>query len=130
MSPERHDPERYGRSCAQPTTESDVFSFGMLAYETYSGSVPYHSLSTPLAVLRILKEELPERPELVTSDLDDLWELMRQTWSHKPSLRPKPYMIFFTLMNIETLWFLLNGLTSPHMQKLMNRFPQWFESAT
>ena len=128
MSPERHDPERYGRSCAQPTTESNVFSFGMLAYEIYSGSVPYHNVSTPLAILCILSEEPPERPIIITNDLDDLWELMQQTWSYKPSLRPKPYMIFFQLTNIETLSFLLNGSTSPHMRKLMNRFPQWFES--
>jgi len=36
MSPERLEPEFYGRASARPTLESDVFSFGMLICQVCS----------------------------------------------------------------------------------------------
>ncbi|KII86240.1 hypothetical protein PLICRDRAFT_282033 [Plicaturopsis crispa FD-325 SS-3] len=71
-----------------PTPESDVFSFAMVAYELFSGNIPYPKFHD-LAVLAkcIVPGRIPRRPshpELT----DEIWALFLQCWNKDPSARP------------------------------------------
>jgi serine/threonine protein kinase len=65
-----------------PTTESDVYSFGMLCYEILSGSQPFEYRD-----IRELKENVciykirPQRHKLSIGCPDWLWNLMTECWS-------------------------------------------------
>ncbi|KZV79017.1 kinase-like protein [Exidia glandulosa HHB12029] len=82
-APELHDGYK-------PSLASDVFAFGMLIVETYSGQRPLARAATDLAALRDLHmRERPSRDEITRADFPlHLWELAEECWAHDPALRP------------------------------------------
>jgi len=85
MSPERLEPEFYGKASAKPTLESDVFSFGMLIYQVYSGNKPFHEANNYKAMANIIAGSRPPRPPGAT---DALWSLTEECWSEEAADRP------------------------------------------
>ncbi|KAF5347573.1 hypothetical protein D9756_010677 [Leucocoprinus leucothites] len=67
----------------------DVWSFGMVVLQIYTGNLPYGHLSNSnTAILHIAQGLLPPQPDesLVSSDL---WQLLTCCWEFNPELRPK-----------------------------------------
>ncbi|KAG6884905.1 hypothetical protein C0992_005602, partial [Termitomyces sp. T32_za158] len=73
---------------------SDIYAFGMLAYEIFTGQVPYAHLKNRYAViLRVSRGERPARPEISSvwshSGLTEgIWSLMEACWDAAPEKRP------------------------------------------
>ncbi|KAJ3530513.1 hypothetical protein NMY22_g8538 [Coprinellus aureogranulatus] len=88
---------------ALPTKESDIYAFGLLAYEVYTGEEPFAEIrgkSTAYTLIpRIYKAvvERNERPPQLLLDsnayvlnglTDDTWDLIQRCWATDPSDRP------------------------------------------
>ncbi len=77
---------------------SDVWSFGMLAYQVLSGGrEPYADLVSKAAVMRaIFTGKRPPRPEGVD---DGVWEVVEACWKEEPEDRPSFAAIATALQN-------------------------------
>jgi len=77
-------------SGTRPTSASDVFSFGMVVLEVFSGKVPFKGVSDDEVVKRIRSGERPDIPveskELELSNT--VWEVVKRCWHGSPKLRP------------------------------------------
>ncbi|XP_026465449.1 insulin-like receptor [Ctenocephalides felis] len=88
------------------TSSSDVWSYGVVLWEMATlASQPYQGLSNDQVLRYVIDGGVMERPENCP---DQLYELMRLTWQHKPSARPS----FFEL---ETL---LHADANPEFKKI------------
>ncbi|KAF9784463.1 kinase-like domain-containing protein, partial [Thelephora terrestris] len=87
-SPELLQPGANGLNKARATKASDMYAFGMLAYEVFSGQVPFHDKQNTVAVITAIStDERPPRP--THQELSDqLWELIEKCWQTDPSHRP------------------------------------------
>ncbi|KAG6914633.1 hypothetical protein DXG01_016207 [Tephrocybe rancida] len=77
------------------TEMSDVFAWGCLCYEIFTGRLPYYHIRLPTAVaLKILGGQVPLRPKvedpawLEYGLTESIWELMEQCWNFNPKARP------------------------------------------
>ncbi|KAF9642658.1 kinase-like protein, partial [Thelephora ganbajun] len=77
-------------SATRPTYASDVFSFGMVVLEVFSGKAPFHEVSDNEVVKWVRSGERPNRPtRTVSLGLSDtLWEMIQKCWNESPELRP------------------------------------------
>ncbi|KAJ6602730.1 kinase-like domain-containing protein [Mycena vulgaris] len=91
MAPERLDPTAYGRPTAQATAQSDVYSFGMLVLEVFSGRAPWSPRAECAILLSVIASLRPPRPPDVP---DDLWVLVEECWSHLPKDRPTIWEVY------------------------------------
>ncbi|KDQ49563.1 hypothetical protein JAAARDRAFT_143258, partial [Jaapia argillacea MUCL 33604] len=78
---------------SRPTTQSDVFAFGCLVIQIFSGRQPYSDLETDIQVIiYVTGKRKPGRPkgqDGVEAQLDDdLWSLLDQCLDHEPASRP------------------------------------------
>ncbi|KAF4593620.1 hypothetical protein EYR40_008408 [Pleurotus pulmonarius] len=65
---------------------ADVYSFALLAWELYTGLVPFGDLPERALARRVVdKRERPLRPGAME---DDVWGLVQQWWVHEASMRP------------------------------------------
>ncbi|EMD36221.1 hypothetical protein CERSUDRAFT_65939 [Gelatoporia subvermispora B] len=91
-APEILDPERFGLMRAQSTVASDVYSFAMVAWEVFTGLLPFHDCSHIGSISwRIQTGVRPERPTADALELgltDEVWDLMEQCWQAEPRVRP------------------------------------------
>jgi len=75
------------------TTSSDMFAFGRVMLEIFTGQIPFRDVVNLTAVvLLVVKGNNPDRPSdlmCVKRGLDDrMWEFVTRCWSEEPSLRP------------------------------------------
>ncbi|KAK7049962.1 Rho guanine nucleotide exchange factor [Paramarasmius palmivorus] len=72
-----------------PSYESDIYAFGCVCYEIYTGLRPFYELRVDAAViLEVVNGKRPSRPAHVCELDDDIWALMNQCWVADPSSRP------------------------------------------
>ncbi|KAJ8083220.1 hypothetical protein PM082_009092 [Marasmius tenuissimus] len=72
-----------------PTTESDIYSYGCVCYEIFTGLQPYAELANEMAVaFNVAQGNRPSRPEGISELSDAMWALMTACWDAEPSLRP------------------------------------------
>ncbi|KAF9644609.1 kinase-like protein [Thelephora ganbajun] len=87
-SPEILHPAGLGLTKARTTKASDIYSFGMLAFEIFSGRVPFYDRTDTAAVVTVITtDERPSRPAHQQL-FDQLWEMMETCWRKDPSQRP------------------------------------------
>ncbi|KAJ6619582.1 kinase-like domain-containing protein [Mycena sp. CBHHK59/15] len=92
MAPERLSPSAYGNPTARATKKSDVYAFGMLVIEVFTGGPPWKSgLSQCSILLNVVTGCRPPRPPNVS---DELWEIVEQCWAHQPVERPTMWDIY------------------------------------
>ncbi|KNZ78962.1 Serine/threonine-protein kinase HT1 [Termitomyces sp. J132] len=98
------------------TKASDVFAWGSVCYEIFTGSVPYHQHRNQTTVmLSIQRGDTPRRPE--DSDpawirhglTDNVWNLMRNCWAFDPSKRPDMTRVISRLEVEKMVDFRLRG---------------------
>ena len=76
-----------------PVIESkaaDVFAFGMLAVEVFTGKIPFQEQKNEAAVLYILRGDRPEMPKNAQAVglRVEIYKLMEHCWRHNPKKRP------------------------------------------
>jgi len=99
-APEILDPESFGLEHAVASPETDVYSFGMVMWETFSGHTPYEEYRyDATAQWKILSGVRPERPQhaagLGLSDL--VWDLIQRCWLADRLRRPSADTILHEL---------------------------------
>jgi len=112
----------------RPTYASDVFSFGMVALEVFSGEAPFDGVSDEEVVERIRSGERPSRPpgaeELGLSDT--LWETIQQCWDGSPELRPRMADVVNYMRKIRPApgseWSEVSTLVNPNPVPKANRW--------
>jgi serine/threonine protein kinase len=80
------------------STRSDVFSFGMVVVEAFTGKPPFHKISSTAAAVCVLSGERPTRP--ARQDLtNDLWEITKRCWHWNSQCRPDVTEVVHCLRN-------------------------------
>ncbi|KAG5334225.1 hypothetical protein C0989_003876 [Termitomyces sp. Mn162] len=111
------------------TKASDVFAWGSVCYEIFTGSVPYHQHRNQTTVmLSIQRGDMPRRPE--DSDpawirhglTDNFWNLMRDCWAFDPSKRPDMTRVISRLEVEKMVDFRLRG-------EWEDKVGMWFRNA-
>jgi len=74
------------------TRYSDIYAFGMLAFEIFTEEIPYKSMRARTQGQIMLLVHQGRRPSR-TSDTqghisDTMWEIMENSWNHEPARRP------------------------------------------
>ena len=76
-----------------PAVESkaaDVFAFGMLAVEVFTGKIPFEEQKNEAAALRISqggRSEMPQNAQAVGLT-EEMWKLFEGCWQQDPKIRP------------------------------------------
>ena len=91
LAPEIMTPTRKGNGV--PVVESkaaDVFAFGMLAVEVFSGKIPFEEQKNEAVVLRISRGGRPKMPDNAQAVglTDEMWKLLESCWHQNPKRRP------------------------------------------
>ncbi|KAJ6454089.1 kinase-like domain-containing protein, partial [Mycena vitilis] len=87
MAPELIDPERFGCRFAR-TPASDVYAFGCVCVELYTGQPPFSELSQAAALLRIVNGGRPGRPSCSPAITEELWQHVNTYWAEESTARP------------------------------------------
>ncbi|KAF9782225.1 kinase-like domain-containing protein [Thelephora terrestris] len=80
----RPDPPQ---SRPQPTKESDIYAFALLAWELFAGHVPFPNIPQAAATYLLASGERPPRPDHPEL-CDEIWDLIERCWGGDPSCRP------------------------------------------
>ncbi|KAJ3575275.1 hypothetical protein NP233_g1195 [Leucocoprinus birnbaumii] len=90
-APELIDPEEAGA----PTKESDIYAFGCVCYEIFTGVVPFyeaiHDYSVIVSLMQGKKPSKPREdsdPYLCWGFTDTIWTVMKYCWEKNPHQRP------------------------------------------
>lgn len=88
-------PERVtSASVTLATAGGDIWSFGMLCLEVFTGEDPYSPNSDPYVPFLLCNGITPEHPGSRADGLDpDMWELMQSCWEIDPAERPSMFTI-------------------------------------
>ncbi|KAL0575315.1 hypothetical protein V5O48_006666 [Marasmius crinis-equi] len=71
------------------TRESDVYAFGCVCYEIFTGLHPFPEISQDAAVvLQVMLGARPRRPTNIVELNDSMWAIMKSCWVEDPHARP------------------------------------------
>lgn len=91
-----------------PTNESDVWSFGMVMLEVFTGKPPFCEYRrNEQVLLQVASRGLrPTRPTPEETKLisDDCWKLMQDCWETEPADRPNMKDVRRRLADLEVWW--------------------------
>lgn len=93
MAPELVNPELVYSSEARRTTATDVWSFGMAAFELFTGRRPYDHRPMDVHVIQDIEKQFRHpRPRGTVENRglsDEVWDMMCRCWQQDPVRRPK-----------------------------------------
>lgn len=84
-------PDANGMRASVVTKEADVFAFGMVALEIFTGTIPFGRMKRNLWVLEeVSNGGRPEKPSKAREVglTDRMWELICWCWEQDPASRP------------------------------------------
>ncbi|KAJ7864411.1 kinase-like domain-containing protein [Mycena leptocephala] len=85
MAPELIAPDRFGCEFSR-TPATDVYAFGCVCVELYTGRPPFSELSEGSALLKVINGERPARPSATPAMSDTLWKHVMEYWAESPQL--------------------------------------------
>ncbi|KAK7680537.1 hypothetical protein QCA50_016318 [Cerrena zonata] len=85
--PELMEPNMIAPNPAKSSFATDVYSFGLVCTEIYSGEKPFANLKMLHVRYAVLRNERPPRP-IQPPMSDQLWSEVQQCWSQRPEDRP------------------------------------------
>ncbi|KAJ7778478.1 kinase-like domain-containing protein [Mycena metata] len=86
FAPELMAPTFFGRERFVRTPASDVYAYGCVCLELYTGAPPFSEITPDVAaMLRVVAGERPARPEAMS---DELWGLVTAAWAQNFQDRP------------------------------------------
>ena len=91
LAPEIINPPHKGNGTSMMESKpADVFSFGMLAVEVFTGEVPFGEVKNEEVVLRILRGGRPEMPTNAQAVglTGGVWKILESCWQQNPKKRP------------------------------------------
>ncbi|KAJ7145894.1 kinase-like domain-containing protein [Mycena epipterygia] len=110
MAPELIDPDRFGFKFAR-TPASDVYAFGCVCIEVYTGRPPFSELSEAAALLRTVNGERAGRPSGPPAMSDVLWQNVTAYWAEDRTARPSAEVV-------------VQNMTPPALQKPLPPLPE------
>ncbi|KAJ7233211.1 kinase-like domain-containing protein [Mycena rebaudengoi] len=113
MAPELLSPEHFGLEFRR-TAATDVYAFGSVCIELYTGRAPFAEVSEGTALLKIIDGEKPKRP--TTMD-DVLWYYVNNYLGRYPATRPHIDVVFQNMVIIRLqLAELCAGAAAPQIR--------------
>ncbi|KAJ7107517.1 kinase-like domain-containing protein, partial [Mycena epipterygia] len=86
FAPELIEPTTFGCERFVRTPASDVYAYGCVCLELYTGSPPFSDVKPEVAaMLRVIKGERPPRPAAMC---EELWHLVSTAWAADSHTRP------------------------------------------
>ncbi|KAF8174637.1 kinase-like domain-containing protein [Mycena galopus ATCC 62051] len=92
MAPELLAPEHFGFNFAR-TPATDVYAFGCVCFELYTGRPPFSTLPEPAILMKVLNSERPDRPSGPPVMSDMLWQHVTEFLAQSPTTRPSTPLV-------------------------------------
>lgn len=86
MSPELLNPSGFGIKNSNPTSKSDIYSFGVVMYQVITGIQPFWGAKDGVIIYNVVTGQRPGRPNEGISN--DLWRFISDCWSSSLDERP------------------------------------------
>ncbi|KAJ7067087.1 kinase-like domain-containing protein [Mycena amicta] len=102
MAPELIDPDLFGTRFMR-TPQSDVFAFGCVCVELYTGRPPFADYSEGAAMLKLLAGERAPRPSGPPTMPRLLWQHVLSYWAQNAQDRPKTAVVADNMTSVATL---------------------------
>ena len=133
MSPELLVPEEFGMNRAIPTTQADIYAFGLVIFQVCYGDIvgngcynmrplqvltcetPFSGIRQSALAYHVLRGKRPDKPENAAAIgfSDSLWEFTQCCWDGKMELRPEVGDVVAHLEEAAGNW---DGLMPPHIR--------------
>ncbi|KAF9648576.1 kinase-like protein [Thelephora ganbajun] len=100
------------------TREADIFAFGMVVIEAFTGKYPFSDFNTLAIVPKIVDGERPPRPQEAQGLglTDSVWDMILRCWRKDPDHRPTMTEVVGLLRECYKLW-----VANPYLSTL----PPW-----
>ncbi|KAJ7128129.1 kinase-like domain-containing protein, partial [Mycena crocata] len=95
MAPELIDPDCFGYR--------DIYTFGCVCLELYTGRPPFSKLSEVAALLKILNGKGAERPSGCPAMSDVHWQHITVYWAENPASRPTAEVVVWDMVQANKL---------------------------
>ncbi|KAJ7270278.1 kinase-like domain-containing protein [Mycena rebaudengoi] len=108
MAPELIDPERFEQRFLR-TPATDVYAFGCVCLELYTGQPPFAGLSETATLLKVIDGGRPEKPSGKPTMSAALWGHVNECWAQKSAERPLSEIVVQqhrTLLNLSSFKFI------------------------
>ncbi|KAF8150318.1 kinase-like domain-containing protein [Mycena galopus ATCC 62051] len=92
MAPELLAPEHFGFNFVR-TQATDVYAFGCVCFELYTGQPPFATLPEPAILMKALNGERPDRPSGPPAMSDMLWQHVTEFLAQSPTTRPSTTLV-------------------------------------